>query len=57
MKVEKKKKKNIYIYIYRERERKRERESKIPTVKTPPIIAQTFVRKCENDFGFSVIKT
>lgn len=30
---------------------------KIPTVKTPPIIAQTFVIKCEKDFGFSVIKT
>ena len=33
------------------------RGRKILTVKTPPIIAQTLVRKCENDFGFSVIKT
>lgn len=29
----------------------------ILTVKIPPIIAQTLVRKCDNDFGFSVIKT
>lgn len=27
------------------------------TVKVPPMIAQTFVRKCEKDFGFSVIRT
>lgn len=27
----------------------------ILTVKTPPIMAQRFVMKCEKDFGFSVI--
>lgn len=27
------------------------------TVKTPPIIAQTFVRKCEKDFAFSLMIT
>ena len=35
----------------------RERVVRLLTVKTPPIIAQRLVRKCENDFGFSVIKT
>lgn len=32
-------------------------KTKILTVKTPPIIAHTFVIKCEKDFGFSVIRT
>lgn len=27
----------------------------ILTVKTPPMMAQRFVMKCEKDFGFSVI--
>ncbi|KAJ6417342.1 hypothetical protein OIU84_003121 [Salix udensis] len=33
-------------------------ESNIPaTVKTPPIMAQTLVIKCQKDLGFSVIRT
>lgn len=42
--------------IETEKEKDMERE-RVQTVKTPPIMAQTFVMKCEKNFGFSVIRT